>query len=319
MTLRVGLAGTPAFAVPAFEAVLGAGFEVPLVLTQPDRPGGRGLREQASPVKVFAEARGLPLLQPATLKSGDVLARLSAVDLDVLVVAAYGLILPPAVLAWPRHGCINVHASILPRWRGAAPIHRALLAGDAETGVTIMQMEAGLDTGPMHRIERTPIGPRDTGGTLHDRLAQLGAGALVAVLGQFGRDGRLAGTPQPAEGATYAAKITRADTAIDWRASAAAIDRQVRAFAPAPGAVTQRDGEPVKLWVAEPRAAPARRGEPGEVLAVDGGVLLVACGEGALAIAELQPAGKARMSAAAYVAGRRLAAGARFDVAPAPA
>jgi methionyl-tRNA formyltransferase len=317
--MRVGFAGTPAFAVPALAAVLGAGCEVPLVLTQPDRPSGRGLHAMPSPVKAYAGAHGLPLYQPATLKGDEALVRLRETPLDLLVVAAYGLLLPPAVLAWPRHGCINVHASILPRWRGAAPIQRALLAGDAETGVTIMQMEAGLDTGPMHAIERTAIGPRDTGGTLHDRLAGLGAGALVAVLARLARDGALVATPQPSEGATYAAKITRADTAIDWRASAAVIDRQVRAFDPVPGAATQRAGEPVKLWTATPVAIAARQGEPGEVLGVDGGALVVACGEGALRITELQPAGSRRMSAAAYVAGRRLVPGARFDPTLAPA
>ena len=314
--MRVGFAGTPAFAVPALAAIVAAGFEVPVVLTQPDRPSGRGLRAQASPVKAFAASQGIPVLQPISLKADDVQASLRAIALDVLVVAAYGLLLPAAVLAWPRHGCINIHASLLPRWRGAAPIQRALLAGDAGTGVTIMQMEAGLDTGPMLKIVRTPIGASDTAGTLQDRLAGLGAAAVVEVLEDLGRVGPLVGEPQPPEGATYAKKITREDAAIDWRASAEAIERQVRAFDPAPGAFTQRSDEIAKLWAAEAVPASAPRGIPGEVLAVEGGSIVVACGEGVLRITELQPAGGRRMSAAAYVAGRRLAVGARFEPAP---
>lgn len=311
--MRVGFAGTPAFAVPALAAIVAAGFEVPIVLTQPDRPSGRGLRPQPSPVKAFAQSHDLPILQPPSLKGEDTQADLREIPLDVMVVAAYGLLLPEPVLSWPRHGCINVHASILPRWRGAAPIHRALLAGDDETGVTIMQMEAGLDTGPMLEIIRTSIGGRDTGGTLLDRLAELGAQAVVSVLERLRREGSLAGEPQPADGTTYAKKITRADAAIDWNASAAAIERQIRAFDPAPGAFAQREGEVVKLWAAAPAAATGRCGDPGEVLAIDGGAIVVACGEGVLRITELQPAGGRRMNAAAYVAGRRLTAGARFD------
>jgi len=314
--MRVGFAGTPAFAASALAAILARGFDVPLVLTQPDRPSGRGLKEAPLPVKRLAASHGLPMLQPPSLKPEETCARLRAIPLDVLVVAAYGLLLPPAVLAWPRHGCLNVHASLLPRWRGAAPIQRALLAGDAETGVTIMQMDAGLDTGAMHDVVRIPIAARETGGSLHDKLAAAGAGAIVAVLERLEREGAIHGAPQPAEGATYAAKLTRADAAVDWRGSAAAIDRQVRALDPVPGAFTGRGGEPVKLWVAEPAAAAARQGDPGEVLAADADGVVVACGEGALRIAELQPAGGRRMSAAAFVAGRRIAAGQRFDVTP---
>jgi len=314
--MRVGFAGTPAFAASVLAAILARGFDVPLVLTQPDRPSGRGLKEAPLPVKRLAAGHGLPVLQPASLKPDDVCAQLRAIPLDVLVVAAYGLLLPPAVLAWPRHGCLNVHASLLPRWRGAAPIQRALLAGDAETGVTIMQMDAGLDTGAMHDVARIPIAARETGGSLHDKLAAAGASAIVAVLERLEREGAIHGVPQPAEGATYAAKLTRADAAVDWRGSAAAIDRQVRALDPVPGAFTGRGGEPVKLWVAEPAAAAARQGDPGEVLAADADGVVVACGEGALRIAELQPAGGRRMSAAAFVAGRRIAAGQRFDVTP---
>jgi len=313
--MRVGFAGTPAFAATALAAILDAGFEVPLVLTQPDRPRGRGLKQEPQAVKRLATSRALPLHQPVSLRNDEVVATLRAIPLDVLVVAAYGLLLPPAVLSWPRHGCINIHASLLPRWRGAAPIVRALLAGDAESGVTIMQMDAGLDTGPMLEVERVRVAPRETGGSLHDKLAAAGARAIVAVLHRLAREGRLAGTPQPAEGVTHAAKITRADAAIDWRASASAIDRQVRAFDPVPGAATTRGGMPVKIWGAEPAEAATAQGVPGTVLRADAQGLLVACGEGALRVTELQPAGARRMSAAAYVAGRQIAAGARFDVA----
>jgi methionyl-tRNA formyltransferase len=312
--MRVAFAGTPAFAASALEALLARGHVVPVVLTQPDRPSGRGLKPSRSAVKQLAQDRGLTVLQPASLKAEDAASALAAIPVDVLVVAAYGLLLPPAVLAWPRHGCLNIHASLLPRWRGAAPIARALLAGDAETGVTIMQMDAGLDTGPMHDVERVPIAARDTGGSLHDKLAAAGARAIVAVLDRLARDGALAGQPQPAAGATYAAKITRSDTAIDWRASAAAIDRQVRAFDPVPGACTGRNGDLVKIWAAEPLPGAARRGAPGDVLAADARGLVVACGEGALRVTDLQPAGSRRMTAAAFVAGRRIAAADRFDV-----
>jgi methionyl-tRNA formyltransferase len=312
--MRVGFAGTPAFAASALAAILGRGFDVPVVLTQPDRPSGRGLKAVPPPVKALAAGRALHVLQPASLRNDETCAMLRAIPLDVLIVAAYGLLLPAAVLAWPRHGCLNIHASLLPRWRGAAPIQRALLAGDAETGVTVMQMDAGLDTGPMLDVERIPIAPRETGGTLHDKLAAAGARAIVAVLERLAHDGAIKGAAQPAEGATYAAKITRADAAIDWRASADAIDRQVRAFDPVPGAFTGRHGELVKLWVAEP--ATARPGDPGEVLAAAADGIVVACGAGALRIGELQPAGGRRMAAAAFVAGRRIAAGQHFDVTP---
>ncbi len=198
--MRVGFAGTPAFAASALAAILAGRFDVAVVLTQPDRPSGRGLKSVPQPVKALAADRGLPVLQPVSLKSDEAVAMLRAIPLDVLVVAAYGLLLPRAVLDWPRHGCLNIHASLLPRWRGAAPIQHALLAGDAETGVTIMQMDAGLDTGPMLDVERVAITPRETAGTLHDRLAAAGARAVVAVLERLARDGAVAGTPQDADG-----------------------------------------------------------------------------------------------------------------------
>jgi methionyl-tRNA formyltransferase len=310
--MRVGFAGTPAFAVSALEAIVAHGYPVALVLTQPDRPSGRGLKLEPPPVKTLATSRGLCVLQPATLKGAATLAQLRDVTLDVLVVAAYGLLLPRPVLEWPRHGCLNIHASLLPRWRGAAPIQRALLAGDAETGVTIMQMDAGLDTGPILDVERVAIAPRETGGSLHDKLAAAGARTIVAVLERLARDGALVAQPQPTDGITHAAKITVGDTAIDWRASARAIDRQVRAFDPAPGASAQLGDETVKIRAAAPLTSGARSGEPGEILRADAAGLVVACGDEALRVTELQPAGGRRMSAAAFVAGRRLAPGARF-------
>jgi len=314
--MRVGFAGTPAFAASALAAILDHGFAVPIVLTQPDRPQGRGLKTTASAVKALATQRGLPLHQPASLKSDAGRAALLALPIDVLVVAAYGLILPQAVLAWPRHGCLNIHASLLPRWRGAAPIQRALLAGDPESGITIMRMDAGLDTGPIHDVARTPIAARETGGTLHDRLALLGAQAVVGVLDRLARGAALAGAPQPAEGVTYAAKITRADAAIDWRVEATMIDRQVRAFDPSPGAFTALAGAAVKLWAARPVAGLSRTAPPGVVHAVDAAGIVVACGRDALQVSEVQPAGGRRMPAAAFAAGRNLVPGDRFDAVP---
>ncbi len=311
--MRVGFAGTPAFAAYVLAALLDAAFAVPLVLTQPDRPKGRGLKTEPSPVKALAEASSLPLLQPATLNTADARTAALHIPLDVLVVVAYGLLLPPEVLGWPRHGCLNIHASLLPRWRGAAPIERALLAGDAETGVTIMQMDAGLDTGAIVCTAREPIAPRDTAGMLRERLAATGAQAIVAVLQQLARGGALAATPQPAEGVSYAAKINRVDAAIDWRARALAIDRHVRAFNPVPGAHTSLAGEVVKVWRAEPAALRGVDHPPGTVLAADGDGVVIACGEDTLRLLELQPAGGRRMDATAFVAGRKLAAGARFD------
>jgi len=310
--MRVGFAGTPAFAATALQAILAAGFAVPVVLTQPDRPKGRGLRVEPSPVKALATAQGLPVLQPASLKVADARAAVIAIPVDVLVVAAYGLILPPAILDWPRHGCLNIHASLLPRWRGAAPIQRALLAGDVETGVTIMQMDPGLDTGPTLDVVRIPIGARETTGTLHDRLAAAGAGAIVSVLRRLAGGEPLVATPQPAEGATYAAKIERNEAGIDWRLPAAAIERRVRAFDPAPGATTSLGGAPVKIWRAEVADVPAAGAEPGDVVGATAAGIVVACGAGALRVVELQPAGGRRVSAAAFVAGRRIAPGQRF-------
>ena len=314
--MRVGFAGTPPFAATALAAIVAAGHDVAVVLTQPDRPQGRGLKLEPSAVKALAQALGLTVLQPPTLKTAEARAQVTAIPADVLVVAAYGLILPPAILAWPAHGGINIHASLLPRWRGAAPVQRALLAGDTETGITIMQMDAGLDTGPMLDVVPVAIGPRETTGSLVDRLAAVGADAIVATLARLARDGALRGTPQPAAGATYAAKIGREDALIDWRNDAVALDRQVRALAPAPGATTTQAGTQVKIWQATPEPGPAAGAAPGTLLSADGGGIVVACGRGALRVTELQPAGGRRMGAAAAVAGRRFVAGLRFDLPP---
>jgi methionyl-tRNA formyltransferase len=315
--MQVGFAGTPAFAATALEAVLGAGFMVALVLTRPDRPRGRGLAVAPSPVKALAAGRGIPVLQPATLKDPEARAEALAVPLDVLVVAAYGLILPQAVLDWPRHGGLNIHASLLPRWRGAAPIERAILAGDAATGISIMRMDAGLDTGPVVSRTTVAITNDDTAGTLTARLAATGAAAIIAALQGLRDTGMLAATPQPADGATYAAKVEKGEAVIDWALPAAAIACRIRAFDPAPGATATLHGAPVKLWRAttEPPGGPF--GAAGAVLAADAHGMVVACGEGTLRVTELQPAGKRRMDVAAFLAGHRVAPGDAFDVAPA--
>ena len=271
--MRVVFAGTPDFAVPALEAIGDAGHEVVLVLTQPDRPSGRGLAAAAGPVKQAALRRAIPVFQPATLKDADVQARLRDADADVMVVAAYGLILPQGVLDLPRLGALNIHASLLPRWRGAAPIHRAILAGDRETGVCIMQMDAGLDTGPVLLREAVPIAPDATAGTLHDRLAALGARLVVAALDGLAR-GVLRPTPQSADGVTYACKIEKAEARVDWMRGADEIERQVRAFNPFPGAATVLRTTEIKLWRAERLAAGT--GAPGTVVRADAGGIDVA-------------------------------------------
>jgi methionyl-tRNA formyltransferase len=306
--MRIVFAGTPDFAVPALLAVAAA-QQVARVLTQPDRPAGRGLTATASPVKQAAARLGLPVLQPATLKTPDLQAELRVLAPDALVVAAYGLILPQAVLDIPRLGAINIHASLLPRWRGAAPIQRALLAGDRETGISIMRMEAGLDTGPLLLREAVAIGPDDTAGTLHDRLAALGAQLVAAALDGLAR-GTIAATPQPAEGATYAAKLAKHEARIDWTRPAAELERQVRAFNPFPGATARLRGTEIKIWRA---AVTEAAGEPGVVLALDPAAIVVACGRGALRLEELQRAGGKRLLAREFLRGFALAAGERFE------
>jgi len=340
--MRVVFAGTPEFAAVVLDALLRAGITVPLVLTQPDRPAGRGMKLQASAVKQRAVAAGIPVAQPQGLKldgkyATDAAAAreaLLAADPDVMVVAAYGLILPQWVLDLPGsrrpsatgtspiprgdqaalgsgpsgglRGCLNIHASLLPRWRGAAPIHRAIEAGDAETGITIMQMDAGLDTGAMCVIERERIRADDTTATLHDRLATLGGRLIVEAL-EMAACGGLPLTPQPAEGVTYAHKIEKAESAIAWAQPAVEIERRLRAFDPFPGGVATLAGEAVKVWRAE---VVEGQGVPGEVIAPGP---VVACGEGALLLTELQRAGGKRGPAAAFLQARPITVGERFD------
>jgi methionyl-tRNA formyltransferase len=318
--MQVAFAGTPEFARAALEHLHAAGFAIPLVLTQPDRPAGRGMKLQPSPVKQFAEARHIPVAQPRSLRldgkfpedAAAARAALEAARPDVLVVAAYGLILPQWTLDLPRLGCLNIHASLLPRWRGAAPIHRAIEAGDAETGVTIMQMDAGLDTGAMLLAERMPITADDTTATLHDKLAALGARLVVEAL-ELAACGGLRPVPQPAEGVSYAHKIEKAEAAIAWTQAADAIERRIRAFDPFPGASAQVRGETVKIWRA--RALMQGRGSaaPGTIVAVDADGIGVACGQGRLEITELQRPGGKRLAAAEFLRGFPLEPGMRFE------
>ena len=304
--MKVIFAGTPDFAAQALRAIAAAGFEIPLVFTQPDRPKGRGMQLQASPVKQAALELGLTIAQPASLRHEEAQALLRAQNADVMVVAAYGLILPQAVLDTPAHGCLNIHASLLPRWRGAAPIQRAIEAGDAETGVCIMQMDAGLDTGAVVSTHRHPIKNTDTANEVHNALMQLGAQAIVADLQQLQQTGRLNATPQPQTGITYAQKLTKEEAKIDWHQPAPVIERKIRAFNPVPGAWVEYQGRPLKIWRAE---AVEQSGRAGEVLAISSDGLIVACGEGALNITELQPAGSKRMPIAAFAAGRHIEKG----------
>jgi methionyl-tRNA formyltransferase len=318
--MRVIFAGTPEFARVAFERLHAAGFTIPLVLTQPDRPAGRGMKLQPSPVKQFALQHGIPVAQPRSLRldgkypddAAAAQAALQEARADVMVVAAYGLILPQWVLDVPRRGCLNIHASLLPRWRGAAPIHRAIEAGDAETGVTIMQMDAGLDTGAMLVEERVAIAPQDTTATLHDKLAALGGRLIVEAL-ELAACGGVQPVPQPAEGVTYAHKIEKSEAAIDWKQPADVIARRVRAFDPFPGASAQIQGETLKIWRA--RALPGRGSvEPGTIVSVDADGIGVACGDqGRLEITELQRPGGKRLAAADFLRGFPLQAGQRFE------
>lgn len=317
--MRVAFAGTPEFAQQALERLQGAAFEVVLVLTQPDRPAGRGMKLQASPVKQFALHHGLPVSQPRSLrldgKTPDdaQAARRALLDArpEVLVVAAYGLILPQWVLDLPSRGCINIHASLLPRWRGAAPIHRAIEAGDVRSGVTIMQMDAGLDTGDMLLAEAIDIAPADTTASLQARLARLGGQLIVQALERAGA-GRLKRTPQPVEGVTYAHKIDKAEGLIDWTDDAEVIERRLRAFDPFPGASALLDGEPIKLWRARLSDA---AGPPGQVLGATDQAITVACGRGALALSELQRPGGRRVSAQAFQQGQAPLVGRVFGAA----
>ena len=301
--MRLAFAGTPEFARAALAALHAAGHEIALVLTQPDRPAGRGLKLQPSPVKQWALRQGLALAQPRSLRldgkwpqdAAAARAALQQAAPEAMVVAAYGLILPAWVLALPPRGCLNIHASLLPRWRGAAPIQRALEAGDAATGITIMQMDEGLDTGDMLLAEALAIAPDDTAATLHDRLAALGARLVVEALARLDE---LPRRPQPAEGVSYAHKIDKAEGRADWAQPAAALERRLRAFDPFPGLQAEVAGEPVKLWRGR---VVAGQGVPGERLPGDPGRLLVACGEGALELLELQRPGGRRITAREFL------------------
>jgi len=290
--MRVIFMGTPEFSVPALDA-LAAEHEVACVYTQPPRPAGRGKKDRPSPVQVRAEALGLPVRHPASLKGAEAQAEFAALEADVAVVVAYGLILPQAVLEAPAQGCLNIHASLLPRWRGAAPIHRAIMAGDAETGVCIMRMEAGLDTGPVLLRREVTIGAEETTGDLHDRLSALGAGAIVEALARL--DG-LAPVPQPGAGVTYAAKIDKAEARVDWTRPAGEVDRLIRGLSPFPGAWTEVGGERVKLLRSR---LVAGQGAPGQVLSG----FTVACGSGAVEVTEAQREGKRPMPVAEVLRG----------------
>ncbi len=314
--MRIAFAGTPEFARTALAALRATGSEIALVLTQPDRPAGRGMKLTPSPVKAFALEQGLATVQPRSLRldgtapadarsAGEALL---AARPDVMVVAAYGLILPPWVLALPRLGCLNIHASLLPRWRGAAPIQRAIEAGDRRSGVTIMQMDAGLDTGDMLLVEAVDVAPDDCASTLQDKLAAIGARLIVEAL-RLAAAGGLSRKPQPGEGVTYAGKIAKSEGAIDWSSPAATLERRLRAFDPFPGATSRLGAETIKLWRG---TVVDGHGAPGEVLQAGDSGIVVTCGEQALLVTELQRAGGRRVSAAQFLAAHPIAPGLRF-------
>lgn len=298
--LRLVFAGTPEFAATALRALIESPHQIVAVYTQPDRPAGRGRKLSPSPVKQVALQHGLPVLQPESLKSPEALDQLRELAADVMVVAAYGLILPPEVLQLPRCGCLNIHASLLPRWRGAAPIQRAILAGDRETGITIMQMDKGLDTGPMLLKLRCPISPEDNAASLHDHLADIGARAIVSALAQLPD---LTAEPQDPTAATYASKLTKQEAVLDWQLSAEELDRRIRAFNPWPVAQTSVAGHTLRIWAAQPLAEPTQA-SPGSVIRCDKRGIDVACGKGILRLTQLQPAGSKPMDVTAFLNGR---------------
>jgi len=306
--VRIVFAGTPEFAERALAGLFDARHEIALVLTQPDRPSGRGMRATPSAVKRFALAHGIEVYQPTSLRAPADAARIAAAAPELLVVAAYGLILPQAVLDIAPLGAINIHASLLPRWRGAAPIQRAIMAGDAETGITIMQMDSGLDTGPILMQRAISIADNDDAGSLHDRLAMLGAEMIVTALDALRRDA-LSATPQPASGVSYAHKLGKSDSILDWSHTAQALACQIRALRPAPGAVSMLGGEPIKIWDAR---VVEGSGAYGRVIAVGPEGLTVACGEGALQIRRLQRAGGKPLETPAFLRGRPVAVGERL-------
>ncbi|MEO1328813.1 MAG: methionyl-tRNA formyltransferase [Pseudomonadota bacterium] len=312
--MRLIFMGTPAFGVPVLEALIGAGHEVVAVYSQPPRPAGRGKKPKPSPVQLAAEAAGLTVRTPLNFKAEEERAGLAALEADAAVVVAYGLLLPQAVLDAPRLGCFNLHASLLPRWRGAAPIQRAIMAGDAETGVCVMRMTFGLDEGPVLAVARTPIGRRDTAGSLAERLSEIGAPLMVATLTALAA-GTASETPQPEAGAVYAKKIDKAEAEIDWKGDAAAVDGLIRGLSPSPGAWFLRDGERTKALLSERVEAEAEGEGEGEIEGGPGRTLddqlTVACGRGAVRLLTLQPAGKRAMSAEDYLRGRPTPAGTR--------
>ncbi|WP_373502382.1 methionyl-tRNA formyltransferase [Aestuariivirga sp.] len=299
--MRLIFMGTPDFAVETLKALIGAGHEIACVYSQPPRPAGRGMAERPSPVHAFAASQGIEVRVPISLKSADEQARFADIKPDAAVVVAYGLLLPKPILDAPRLGCFNVHASLLPRWRGAAPIQRAIMAGDAESGVTIMRMEEGLDTGPMCKVARLPIAPRTTAQSLHDELAEVGARLMVEVLGQEG----IACTPQPSEGVTYARKIDKAEAKIDFTSPAAEVRNHIHGLSPFPGAWFQMNGTRVKVLLCETVDA---AGEAGQFL---DDRLTIACGSGALRLLKLQREGKGAMDADTFLRGFGIAAGTR--------
>jgi methionyl-tRNA formyltransferase len=294
--MRLIFMGTPDFSVPVLQALVDAGHEIVAVYCQPPRPAGRGKKDRPAPVQLRAEELGLQVRYPVSLRTAEAQAEFAAFDADIAVVVAYGLILPQAVLDAPRHGCLNIHASLLPRWRGAAPIHRAIMAGDAQTGVCIMQMEAGLDTGPVLLREATDIGPTETTGALHDRLSAMGAALVVRALDQLSD---LIPQTQPQDGVTYAAKIDKAEARVDWTQSATEVDRRIRGLSPFPGAWCEVSGERIKLLGAR---VVDGKGQPGEVL----GGFVIACGDGAVEVTRAQRSGKKAMPASEVLKGLAL-------------
>ncbi|MCW5600331.1 methionyl-tRNA formyltransferase [Nitrosomonas sp.] len=308
--MRIIFAGTPSFAAKSLIALLEARHHIVLVLTQPDRPAGRGMKLQVSDVKKAADAYGIPLLQPASLKSASIQSQLTSVDADVMVVAAYGLILPQGVLRTTRYGCLNIHASLLPRWRGAAPIQRALLAGDQQTGITIMQMDEGLDTGAILLQHSFAIDSHDTAQTLHDKLADLGARSIVEALESL-QHGNLTAMPQDETLACYASKIQKKESEVNWQLDAMQIDRSIRAFNPYPGAYTYFEGDLLKIWQA--RVVKNVSGKAGEVIAVGSEGIVVGCGKDALILELVQQAGGKKMPITEFLTGHRLQPGHVFS------
>ncbi len=307
--LRIIFAGTPDFAAPALAALIEAGYKIVLVLTQPDRPSGRGMKLKASPVKELALQHGIEVFQPETLKDASAQSRIEEAKADVMIVAAYGLIIPTNVLNMPRLGCYNIHASLLPRWRGAAPIQRSLMAGDKETGVTIMEVVPALDAGAMISKGIVKITELDTAQTLHDALAKIGAELMVQAMEKLSKNGALDSTPQDESLVTYAEKLQKSEATIDWKKSADAISKQVRAFNPFPVATAILNGEVCRIWMATKKPG---KGRAGEVMATNE-TIDIACGEDVLCIHELQLPGGKRLKAREFLTGRQLTVGTKFE------